>query len=237
MIMHIVMYVYEDFTPFEVFGVYNLLSKLPDATVDLVAEKSGVVYADDKNISLNIPLSIAKVDKADVLIVPGSTIGWTQQIKNKKVLAWLRKIDATSKYTLGVCTGSIILGASGVLKGKKATTFWLLSDFLADYGIKFVDKPIVQDGKYMTAEAAVPGMELIMQIIKRISDEKTAQVTQLMLGYDAPQSRFEYLKKDEDLTQEAAERLLKEGKKTLPLLTKITNAKFLMRVNKSVNKR
>lgn len=234
--MHIVIYVYEDFTPLEVFGVYNLLSKLPDSKVDFVAEKSGIVYAEDKNISLNIPLSIAKVDKADVLIIPGSNVGWTQQIKNKKLLSWIRLIDITSKYTIGICSGSIVLAASGVLKEKRATTFWFVSHFLRDYEVEFVDLPIVRDGKYMTAEAAIPGMDLAMWLIQRIGGEKEAQITQLMLGYDCSQSCFSHLKKDEVLTKITAARLVERGKNTLSIFRKITNARLLMKINQLLNK-
>lgn len=228
--MRIVMYIYDDFVPIEVFGPYNLLSRLPNAHVDLVAEKEGVVYSNDKNVSLNVTQTIDTVECADILIVPGSVIGWTQQVRNKAVLRWIRKIDSVSEYTLGLCSGSVILAAAGVLKGRSATTFWLLNYLLEDYEARFIDQPIVQDGKYFTAEAAEPSMELAKQLVREIGGEQEAKVVQLVMGYDDKDSQFQQLKQDKVMTKMTSNMLIEESKSTLSVLNKIINAKLLLRL-------
>lgn len=231
--MHIVIYVYEDFTPLEVFGPHDLFSRFPDTKITLVGEERGVVYSREKSISLNIKYDINDIDKADILLIPGSTIGWTQQIKNKAVLAWIRQIDETTRYTTAACTGTLILAASGQLKDKKATTFWRVADLLQYYDTQYIDEPIVQDGKYYTAEAVSSSMDLAMLIGGLIRGEHSVKITQLLLGYESNNlTDLKELKANEELVSIANKKLEKQAKKTLTLLRKIINIRLLMQLNR-----
>lgn len=231
--MHVVIYVYEDFTPIEVFGAYNLLSRMPEIDVDLVTEKKGVVYSSDKAISVNIRYSIGDIEHADVLFIPGSIVGWTQQIRNKRVISWIRQLDVTTQYTTAACTGSLILAATGLLKDKKATAFWRVSHLLSDYDTRYVNQPIVEDGKYLTAEGASSTLDLAMRIGKRLSSAHNVKIAQMLLAYESNDlDSLKELKKDEDLLAATNTIIFEEGKSTLSIFDKIINAKLLLRLFK-----
>lgn len=229
--MHAVIFVYDDFTPIEVFGAYNLLSRMPDVKVDLVAEKKGIVYSSDKKLSVNISNGIDDIHRADMLFIPGSLVGWTRQVINKKVLSWIRQINATTTYTASACTGSIILAATGLLRFKKATTFWRIGSVLEDYEVTYIEKPMVQDGKYFTAEGASSTLDMMMRIGERLSNKKNVRITQLLLAFESKNSdSLADLKQDEDLVAITNKMIFEEGKSTLSVLDRIRNAKLLLRL-------
>lgn len=231
--MHAVIYVYEDFTPMEVFGFHNLLSRSPNMRTTLVSETKGVVYSSDKQISINITTSIDEITDADVLFIPGSIVGWTQEIRKKRVLHWIRQMDAITKYTTSACTGSIILAASGLLENKNATAFWRIGHLMTDYGVHYISDPIVRDGKYFTAEGASSTMELAMQIGRLLNGERNMQITQLLLAYESPKSpSVAELRKDDDLVKTTNKIIFEEGRNTLSIFQKIMNARLMLRLLK-----
>lgn len=231
--MHAVIYVYEDFTPLEVFGVHNLLSRTPDVTVDLVAEKKGIVYSSSKDLSINIVKDIDDIAQADLLLIPGSIVGWTQQIRKTKVLSWIRQIDATTVYTTATCTGAVILAATGLLKDKKATAYWRVGHLLADYEVEYLNQPIVRDDKYFTAEGVTSTLDMTMQLGKLLCGKKDIRITQLLLAYESKDlDCLVDLKQDEELLEATNKLIFKEGKSTLSVFDKIRNAKLLLRLLK-----
>jgi transcriptional regulator GlxA family with amidase domain len=102
---------------------------------------------------------------------------------------WLRAVDATSAWTASVCTGSLLLGAAGLLTGRRATTHWLAHDQLAPLGIVPVAQRVVTDGKYVTAAGVSAGLDMAFTLAGRISGDGVAQAIQLAHEYD-PQPPF-----------------------------------------------
>lgn len=112
--MKIIIYLYNGITMLDAIGPYEVLRNMPDAEVYFVAEKTGEIKADSGFIDLNVKYSIDDMKSADVLIIPGSTIAFVKEMKNEKVLRWIKEVDKTTKWTTSVCTGSMILASAGL---------------------------------------------------------------------------------------------------------------------------
>lgn len=232
--MQVVIYLFDDFTPLEVFGPYNLFTKFPNVDVKLVAEKKGMIYTDNKAIGLQAKYSIKDITSADILFIPGSAIGWTQQVNHKPVLNWIRQINKTTQYTVATCSGPLILASAGLLSGKKATAFWRVAELLTDYNVTYVNQPIVQDGKFLTANGVSASMDMALLLGKVMSDEENVKITQLLLAYESKNTEdLTTLFQDERLVNIANDIIIDDAKNTLSILNKIFNAKLLLRIRNS----
>lgn len=188
--MRIVIYCYQGMTMLDAIGPYEVLRGISKANVLFVSKKKGLITADGQALQLNIQHSIQEVKRADLLIVPGSTIGFIREIKDQRVLAWLRQINQSSQYTVSVCTGSIILAAAGLLAGKKATSHWKTLNFLSNYQAIPCKERWVQQGKFITAAGVSAGIDMGLYLAQQLKDDITAQAIQLAIEYD-PQPIFD----------------------------------------------
>jgi putative intracellular protease/amidase len=128
---------------------------------------------------------IDSVQQLDILVIPGGATGTVVTSYNKKVLSWIRQIDANSTYTSSVCTGAWLLGASGLLKGKKASTNWYREDeFLRKYGAVPAHERFTNDGKYWTSAGVTAGMDMSIAIVRDNWGDKFAQGIMLDMEYD-----------------------------------------------------
>lgn len=118
--MKIIIFLYNGVTMLDAIGPYEVLRHMDDTEVLFVAEKTGEIKADSGFIDINVKHSIDDIKNADILIIPGSTIGFMQEMKNVSVLNWIREVDKTTKWTTSVCTGSLLLASAGLLNGLKA---------------------------------------------------------------------------------------------------------------------
>ena len=128
-----------------------------------VAKKKGEVRAEG-GLGLIADRSIDEVESADVVLVPGG-IGNRPMLADEEILSWLRAIDKTTKWTTSVCTGSLVLGAAGLLEGKRATGNWLVLDPLRDYGADPVGGRFVEDGKVITAAGVTAGIDMALHLV------------------------------------------------------------------------
>jgi transcriptional regulator GlxA family with amidase domain len=133
--------------------------------------------------------SIDEVTAPDVLVVPGGS-GEAALRRDPKVLEWLRGVDATSQWTTSVCTGSLLLGAAGLLDGKRATSHWLAHDALASFGASPTLERVVIDGKVITAAGVSSGIDMALTLAARLQGDEIAQTIQLGIEYD-PQPPFD----------------------------------------------
>jgi transcriptional regulator GlxA family with amidase domain len=125
----------------------------------------------------------------DILLVPGGP-GQVAAEQDEDLLTRLRDPDATSTWTTSVCTGSLVLGAAGLLQGKRATTYWLALDDLRRHGAEPVPERVVVDGKVMTAAGVSSGIDMALTLAARIGGDALAQSIQLGIEYD-PQPPFD----------------------------------------------
>lgn len=128
---------------------------------------------------------IDSVSQLDILIIPGGFKGTIEAAYDTRLHDWIRKIDQTTQYTGSVCTGGWILGATGLLQGKRASTNWYREEeFLKKYGAIPANERYTQDGKYWTSAGVTAGMDMALAILKDNWGEKYAQGVMLDMEYD-----------------------------------------------------
>jgi transcriptional regulator GlxA family with amidase domain len=125
----------------------------------------------------------------EVIVVPGGSVT-RDLLGNEQLLGWLRRAHETSRWTTSVCTGSLLLGAAGILDGLQATSHWLALDTLARFGAQPVSQRVVEQGKVITAAGVSAGIDMALILAARIAGERTAQAIQLSMEYD-PQPPFD----------------------------------------------
>ncbi|GAP51844.1 putative Isonitrile hydratase [Streptomyces azureus] len=177
---------YDGYTLLDPTGPAEVLSRLPDATVTMIAEKRGAVRTDTGDVAMVAERSIAEVDRLDVLLIPGGgnrgTIG---AMNNEPLLSWIREIHRHSRWTTSVCTGSIILAAAGLLKGRQATTYWASADYLqSTFDVTYLPQRYVRSGKVITAAGVSAGVDMALHLASLMAGEDTARAIQLAIEYD-----------------------------------------------------
>jgi transcriptional regulator GlxA family with amidase domain len=181
--MEIVFLFYDGMTALDAIGPHEVLTRLPNAKVKRVARHSGPVVTGSSGLVLNAEFGLADVSYADLLVLPGA--GKATSFKDcPEVLDWVRAIHATTKWTTSVCTGSLILGAAGLLYGLKATTHWAAMDRLKFWGAEATHSRVVEDGKIITAAGVSAGIDMALMLANKISGSQVAQSLQLAIEYD-----------------------------------------------------
>lgn len=187
--MKIAILVFEKLTALDAIGPYEVLRSVPGWEVKFVGPAKGQVRTDSGALGLEADYSLEEVDSADLVLVPGGE-GNRPLLADEAVLSWLRQIDAGSKWTTSVCTGSLVLGAAGLLAGRRATCNWLFLDQLAGFGATPVEGRYVEDGKLLTAAGVTAGIDMALHLVSREAGPEVAQAIQLGLEYD-PQPPFD----------------------------------------------
>jgi transcriptional regulator GlxA family with amidase domain len=187
--MNIAILLYDKFTALDAIGPYEVLSRLPGASVQFVAAEPGAVRTDNGMLTLLAEHSLEDVRQPDIVLVPGGP-GEVAARAGGAALDWLRDADRTSTWTTSVCTGSLILAAAGLLDGRRATTHWLAFDELRRLGAEPVDERVVFDGKLVTAAGVSAGIDMALALAAQIAGDTVAQAIQLGIEYD-PQPPFD----------------------------------------------
>jgi putative intracellular protease/amidase len=218
--MNIVIYLYNGLTVLDAVGPYEVLSRLPDVTVKFVAREKGLIVSDTHFLKLIADYDISEIQSADILIIPGSVIGFIRESKDAAVLNWIQKIHQTTTWTTSVCSGSVILAAAGILNGKKATSHWGAIHMLKDFGVTPSSERYIQEGKTITAQGVSAGIDMALFLVGQIVGAEKAKAYQLFIEYD-PNPPFDagtITKADTDTINLAKTMLSKEAKKDLSLL-------------------
>jgi putative intracellular protease/amidase len=181
--MNIAILLYDKFTALDAIGPYEVLSRLPGASVTFVAAEAGPVRTDNGMLTLLAERSLQDTAQPDIVLVPGGP-GEVHARAGGAALDWLRDADRTSTWTTSVCTGSLILAAAGLLDGRRATTHWLAFDELRGLGAEPVDERVVFDGKLVTGAGVSAGIDMALALAARIAGDVVAQAIQLGIEYD-----------------------------------------------------
>ncbi|MFE4971411.1 DJ-1/PfpI family protein [Kitasatospora sp. NPDC056651] len=182
--MRVAVLLYDEYTALDAVGPYEVLSRIPGAEVVFTAARRGPMRTDMKSLALTADATLEEVDSADVLLVPGGP-GTPAQLTDQAVLEWVRAIDATTTWTTSVCSGSLLLGAAGLLEGRRATSHWICLDQLATFGARPTGtERVVVDGKYATAAGVSAGIDLALTMTGLIAGDTVAQAIQLTIEYD-----------------------------------------------------
>ena len=181
--MRIAILIFEKLTVLDAIGPYEVLRSVPGWEVTFVAPEAGAVRADSGALGLVADHSIDEVTDPDIVLIPGGE-GTRPLMEDERVLDWLRKVDEASKWTTSVCTGSLVLGAAGLLDGKRATSHWLYVDRLAEFGAEPVRERVIEDGKTITAAGVASGIDMALYLVDREAGPEVAQAIQLAIEYD-----------------------------------------------------
>lgn len=181
--MRIAILIFPRLTALDAIGPYEVLSRLPNAELTFVAPEQGEIRTDTGRLGISVDASIDELADPDVLLIPGG-VGNRPLLEDERVLGWVRSAHETSEWTTSVCTGSLVLGAAGLLEGKRATSHWAYRDALRAYGAEPVADRVVEDGKIMTAAGVSAGIDMALALAARIAGEKAARAIQLGIEYD-----------------------------------------------------
>jgi transcriptional regulator GlxA family with amidase domain len=181
--------VFEKLTALDAIGPYEVLRSVPGWEVKFVGPAKGPIRTDSGALGLSADFALDEVDEADIVLVPGGE-GNRPLLRDETVLSWLRAIDAGTKWTTSVCTGSLVLGAAGLLEGKRATSHWAFLEQLRGYGAEPVGGRYVEDGKVITAAGVSAGIDMALHLVGREVGPEVAQAIQLGIEYD-PQPPFD----------------------------------------------
>jgi transcriptional regulator GlxA family with amidase domain len=174
--------VYPGFTNLDWAGAYEVLSRLPNFETILVSEKPGQVVNDMGHITVSAT-GLDAVTEPDIVLIGGGP-GQQQQMDDGLLHQWLRAADQTCAWMTSVCTGSLILAASGVLDGRRATSHWLTLDQLSSFGVRPTSERVVFDDHYVTAAGVSASIDMALALAGRITSDEAAQALQLLLEYD-----------------------------------------------------
>ena len=186
--MQIAIPLYDRFTALDAIGPYEVLSRLPGATVDFVAAEPGPLRTDNGMLALTADKAYGDVPSPDILVVPGG-LGTRALLDDEPILDWIRGVHETSEWTTSVCTGSLLLGAAGLLEGLDATTHWAAMHYLERFGARPTSRRVVEQGKVITAAGVSSGIDMALGLAAKIAGDDVAQVIQLFIEYD-PQPPF-----------------------------------------------
>jgi transcriptional regulator GlxA family with amidase domain len=186
--MDIAIPIFERFTALDAVGPYEVLSRLPGARVRFVAARLAPVRTETRMLSLNPECTFEQLPSPEIVVVPGG-LGTRALTEDERILDWLRHAHTTSTWTTSVCTGSLLLGAAGLLEGLEATTHWSELESLERYGARPVSRRVVEQGKVITAAGVSAGIDMALTLAARIAGEEITKAIQLGIEYD-PQPPF-----------------------------------------------
>jgi transcriptional regulator GlxA family with amidase domain len=201
-----VFFLFDRITALDAIGPYEVLSRLPDARVTFAGLRRGNVRTDNGFLGLEVDASLDEIDACDLLVIPGG-YGTRQLESDARTLDWIRRLDRTTRVTSSVCTGALLLGAAGLLKGRRANTHFAVRDRLADFGAIPVADRIVEDGKYRTAAGVSAGIDLALALAVEFAGQTVAEAIQLGIEY-APEPPLNAGR--EDLAPPAVTALVRE---------------------------
>ncbi|NBT12290.1 MAG: DJ-1/PfpI family protein [Planctomycetia bacterium] len=186
----ILMLVYPRFTALDLVGPQHVFSLLGPTYKTRLVWKSTDVVVSDTGVPVRPTQTLADAtDAPAVVFVPGGTDGTLAVMEDPEVLDFLASRSAGARYVTSVCTGSLVLAAAGLLRGRRATTHWLALESLRAFGVEPVAERVVVDGNYVTGAGVTAGIDFALTLAKALTDETYAKGVQLMMEYD-PQPPF-----------------------------------------------
>jgi transcriptional regulator GlxA family with amidase domain len=180
--MQIAILLFNNITVLDAVGPYEVLSRIPGATVTWVASTPGLKKAKG-GLSLMADHHLDDAARPQIILVPGGS-GVDEAMKDPSVIQWIRTAHETSLFTTAVCTGTLVLGAAGLLNGLKATTHWNYRERLTEFGAEAVSERVVREGKIVTAAGVSAGIDMAFRIVQWVAGDEAAQAIQLGIEYD-----------------------------------------------------
>ena len=186
--MHIGLLLFPRLTQLDLTGPFEVFANTPGAAVHLLWKTRDPVEA-ATGMKILPDTTLDECPQLDVVCVPGGP-GVAAVMEDPEVLDFLRRQAATARYVASVCTGALVLGAAGLLQGKRATTHWASHDFLASLGAIPIHGRVVRDGNIFTGGGVTAGIDFALTLVAEMCDAEVAQAIQLQIEY-APEPPFQ----------------------------------------------
>lgn len=173
---------FPDITQLDLTGPFEVMSMLPGATTHLVWKDLHPVRA-GSGLVLQPTETFAECPQLDVLCIPGGA-GMNPLLTDAQTLDFIRRQASGARYVTSVCTGALVLGAAGLLNGRRAATHWMSMQFLPAFGAIPVDERVVIDGNIITGGGVTAGIDFGLRVVAQIAGEDVARRIQLAIEYD-----------------------------------------------------
>jgi transcriptional regulator GlxA family with amidase domain len=182
---------FDRFTALDGIGPYEVLQRIPDIDVTFIGHDRGEVRSENGMLGVTRDATFEEMPRPDLIVFPGG-VGTRPLVRDDRVLDWLRTAHETTRFTTSVCTGSLVLGAAGLLDGLTATTHWGAYDALANQGALPTAERVVEhlDRRIITAAGVSSGIDMALRLVEVLFDRVAAEAAQLMIEYD-PQPPFD----------------------------------------------
>ena len=178
---------YQGVTQLDFTAPHQFLSRLPGTTVVVASVGGSSVTAD--GLTFSDLAKLEAIERCDVLCVPGG-FGCTDAMRDEVYISAIRRLATGARYVTSVCTGSLVLGAAGLLRGKRAACHWAWRDLLSAFGATPDPARVVRDGNIITGGGVTAGIDFALTLIAEIAGDLVAQTIQLGLEY-APAPPFD----------------------------------------------
>lgn len=182
------MVLFPDLTQLDLTGPYEVFARTPGAEVNLLASSLDPVRSEG-GLAIVPDATFAGAPRLDVLFVPGGA-GVLAAMEDREILGFLVERESEARYVTSVCTGSLVLGAAGLLRGYRATTHWLSMDHLGMLGAEPTRERVVKDRDRITGGGITAGIDFGLAVAAEIVGEDVAKEVQLMMEYD-PEPPFD----------------------------------------------
>jgi cyclohexyl-isocyanide hydratase len=182
MALQIGMLLFPKLTQLDLTGPQEVLARIPDAQVHIVAKTRDPVTA-ETGLTLVPSTTFAELPQVDLLFVPGGA-GQIDAAEDDATLGWVRQVGEHARWVTSACTGSLLLGCAGLLRGYRATTHWAFFDLLPLVGAIPTDKRVVIDRNRMTSGGVTAGIDIALTIAAEVAGREHAEAIQLQLEYD-----------------------------------------------------
>ncbi|HYQ06656.1 MAG TPA: DJ-1/PfpI family protein [Xanthobacteraceae bacterium] len=175
--------IFPDLTQLDFTGPLQVLARMPQSS-NFVIAKSPAPVPSDCGLSLVPTRTFANCPPLDLICVPGGVKGVIGAIGDHETVDFVRRQAAGAKYVTAVCTGAFVLGAAGLLKGRRVTTHWAYTELLPLVGAKYEKGRVVRDGNLITAGGVTAGIDFGLSVVAEIAGETVARTIQLGIEYD-----------------------------------------------------
>jgi cyclohexyl-isocyanide hydratase len=183
----IVFILYPRLTQLDFTGPYEVLARMPGAEI-IVASKDGGTLVSEMGLAFTNLRALADIESCDMIMVPGGP-GQTEAMLDPGFMAEVKRLGEDAHYVTSVCTGSLVLAAAGLLKGKRAGSHWAYRDMLTAFGVTPDPARVVRDGNAITGGGVTAGIDIALTIVADLAGESAAKMIQLGIEY-APAPPF-----------------------------------------------
>jgi cyclohexyl-isocyanide hydratase len=183
----IVFILYPRLTQLDFTGPYEVLARVPNTEV-IIASKDGGTLRTELGLTFTDLRALADIDRADLIMIPGGP-GQTEAMLDPAFMAEVKRLGESATYVTSVCTGSLILGAAGLITGKRAGSHWAYRELLSAFGAIPDDARVVRDGNVITGGGVTAGIDIALTIAAELAGDDVAKMIQLAIEY-APAPPF-----------------------------------------------